>query len=159
MKAFLGRLFRGVPLPIARTLVGLLHPSFNISVVGLFFARDGKVLILRHVYRHSYPWGLPAGFLKAGEDPAIAMAREVKEEIGLDVSVERVIAAHPVRRRHMEIVVLGRADSTQAMQPNYEIFEGAFVAVEDFPADMMPSQQAMARRFKASAAPSLKTQA
>ena len=128
MKAFLARLFAAVPRPVTRAVVGLLNARFNISVVGVFFAADGRVLILRHVYRRQYAWGLPAGFVLPGETPAEAAVREVKEETGLDVVVARLIAVHPVRPRHMEVVVAGTVDAAQVIHPSHEIFEGAFVA-------------------------------
>ena len=158
VKSVLARLFRAIPLPIARAIVGLLHTRFNVTVAGVFFAADGRVLILRHVYRHRYPWGLPAGFLDAGEVPEAAMAREVKEEIGLEVKVARVFAVHLIRPRHMEVVVVGTVDAGQVLRPNHEIFEGAFVSPNALPADMMPSQCEIVRRAVA-APPSLRTEA
>ena len=146
MKTVLARLFRAIPLPIARIIVGILHARFNITVAGVFFTADGRVLILKHVYRHRYPWGLPAGFLDAGEVPEVALAREVKEEVGLDVKVECVLTAHLIRPRHMEVVVVGTVDARQIPRPNHEIFEAAFVAPNGLPADMMPSQAAIVRR-------------
>lgn len=149
MKMLLAALFRVAPLPLARFVVGLFNTRFNISVVGVFFTPDEKVLILRHVYRRRYQWGLPAGFLNAGETPAEAAVREVKEEIGLDVEVVRVHAVHPVRPRHMEVVVVGTVAQGQAMRPNHEIFEGAFVAPDVLPNGMMPSQAAMVQAARA----------
>ena len=153
MKTLLARLFRAIPLPIARAVVGALHTRFNVTVAGVFFSADGKVLILRHVFRHAYPWGLPAGFLDAGEIPEAAMVREVKEEIGLDVKVNRIFAVHLIRPRHMEVVVVGTADARQPLKPNHEIFEGAFVAADALPADMMPSQREIVRRAVAPSHP------
>ena len=149
MKALLAALFRAAPLPLARFVIGLFNTRFNISVVGVFFSPDGKVLILRHVFRRRYQWGLPAGFLNAGETPAEGAVREVKEEIGLEVEVTRVHAVQPVGPRHMEVVVVGTVAKDQAMRPNHEIFEGAFVAPDALPDGMMPSQAAMVRAARA----------
>ena len=154
----LARLFRTIPLPLVRGLVSLLNARFNISVVGVFFTADSKVLILRHVYRRKYPWGLPAGFLMAGETPAEAAVREVKEEAGLDVTVDRILAIHPIRPQLMEVVVAGTCDGPQAVRPGHEIFEGKFVAPGDLPPDMMPSQSDMVARAT-KRPPALKTEA
>ena len=115
-------------------------------MVGVFFDAAGRALVLRHVFRKRHPWSLPAGFLMAGETPEAGAVREVKEETGLDVAVTRILAVHPVRPRHMEVVVIGSVDARQTIRPNAENFEGCFVAPDALPADMIPSQAALVRR-------------
>jgi len=159
MKTLLSRLFRALPGPVTRFVVGRLNTRFNVSVAGVFFSADGRVLVLRHVFRRQYPWGLPAGFLKAGETPAQAIVREVKEETGLDVTVTRLLAFHALRGRHLEAIVVGRADAGQAIRPSAEIFEGTFVAPGNLPEGMMPSQAQWVRRALDSLSPSLVAEA
>lgn len=58
------------------------HPG---SVVLLPIPAPGKIILIRQ-YRYTidrWIWELPAGSLKAGEDPDKAAARECEEEIGL----------------------------------------------------------------------------
>ncbi|MGE3274701.1 MAG: NUDIX hydrolase [Vicinamibacterales bacterium] len=58
------------------------HPG---SVVLLPVPEPGRIILIRQ-YRYTldrYIWELPAGSLKAGEDPERAAARECEEEIGL----------------------------------------------------------------------------
>jgi len=158
LKSLLATLFRLSPLPLARWVIRLANTRFNITVVGVFFARDGRVLVLRHVFRRRYPWGLPAGFLVAGETPEAAAVREVKEETGLDVRVQRILAVHPVLPRMMEVVVVGRVDSSQAITPSHEIFEGEFCAPDALPDELMPSHREWVRRAGAPS-PALSTEA
>ncbi len=44
-----------------------------------------KILLLKHTYRDKYPWGIPSGWLKRGEQPMEALQREIKEETGMVV--------------------------------------------------------------------------
>ena len=58
------------------------HPG---SVVLLPIPEPGKIILIRQ-YRYTidrWIWELPAGSLKAGEDPDAAAARECEEELGL----------------------------------------------------------------------------
>ncbi len=49
---------------------------------------DGKVLLVRNLGR----WWLPGGRVEAGETFAVAAAREVPEETGIEVDLEGVVA-------------------------------------------------------------------
>ncbi len=71
------------------------HPG---SVVLLPIPDPGRVILIRQ-YRWSidqWIWELPAGSLKAGEEPSAAAARECEEEIGLvPGKVERLRSYYP----------------------------------------------------------------
>src|SRR6188472_1495922 len=71
------------------------HPG---SVVLLPIPGPGTIILVRQ-YRYTidrWIWELPAGSLKAGEDPALAAARECEEEIALvPKSVRRMRSFYP----------------------------------------------------------------
>jgi 8-oxo-dGTP diphosphatase len=55
--------------------------------------RDGDGLLLaRHA--HSGLWSLIGGAVEPGEDPAEAVAREVREEIGCAITVSGIVGAY-----------------------------------------------------------------
>jgi 8-oxo-dGTP diphosphatase len=58
----------------------------------------GKILFVERVMepRQGY-WTLPAGFVDAGEDPAQAAVREVKEETNLDIRDLELLGILPVK--------------------------------------------------------------
>jgi ADP-ribose pyrophosphatase YjhB (NUDIX family) len=53
--------------------------------------RDGRILMARHQRsEHSY-WVLPGGEIEPGEEAVVAAVREVLEETGLEIRVERLL--------------------------------------------------------------------
>lgn len=62
---------------------------------------SGDVLLLRHSYGPDV-WSLPGGGVEPGEDPEVAIRREIKEELGLTLgkvealgTLEEVVARSP----------------------------------------------------------------
>lgn len=146
MKKLLSLIYRRTPAWLTRFLLRNVNTTFSIGAAGVFFAADGTVLIQRHVYRHRYPWGLPSGFLNAGETPEAGAVRELKEEVGLDGHAEQVIGVYHIHPRHLEFAVKGTVDRAQLPRLSHEIFELAFVSPDALPDAMPPDQKAMVRR-------------
>jgi 8-oxo-dGTP diphosphatase len=66
----------------------------KIRVVGAMIDRDGRYLITQRSPRASLPllWEFPGGRVEEGETDEAALARELREEMGIEVEVaERVI--------------------------------------------------------------------
>ncbi len=58
---------------------------------------DDRVLLVQPTYKPT--WELPGGVVEAGESPAACAAREVREELGLDLPIGRLLVVDwlPVR--------------------------------------------------------------
>ncbi len=59
---------------------------------------EGKILVVRHSYRPGY--SLPGGQIKKNEAPASAAARELSEEVGIQVDPERLVPVYEDRSGH-----------------------------------------------------------
>ncbi len=75
--------------------VHLLIPRQHVGVVGALFNETGQVLLVEHVFRPHFPWGLPGGWIDRGEDPAVAVQREFAEELGLEIVVKQLLLCRP----------------------------------------------------------------
>lgn len=62
----------------------------NITVVGAMIERDGKYLITQRKPTATLPllWEFPGGRVEMGESDAEALARELREEMHIDVEVD-----------------------------------------------------------------------
>jgi 8-oxo-dGTP pyrophosphatase MutT (NUDIX family) len=77
--------YRRLPVDARRGVVRLLNPTYTVGSLALIERDDGRILLIRQVYRRN--WGLPGGMLKRNEAPADAAVREVAEEVGLAIEV------------------------------------------------------------------------
>jgi ADP-ribose pyrophosphatase YjhB (NUDIX family) len=66
----------------------------------------GLVLIRRKVNPGAGMWALPGGFIEGFEKPAEAAAREVLEETGLAVEIDRVLGAFGARPGVNQVIFL-----------------------------------------------------
>jgi 8-oxo-dGTP pyrophosphatase MutT (NUDIX family) len=62
-------------------------PTMFAAAAALFTSADGRVLLVKPNYRDH--WSLPGGILEHGEPPHEGCRREVKEELGLDITPGR----------------------------------------------------------------------
>jgi 8-oxo-dGTP diphosphatase len=80
-----------------------VHQAFRMQRVAAYalVQRDDAVLLTRFSERgfHTGQWGLPGGGIEHGETPREAVAREVKEETGLDCEVGEAVTIDDVRVR------------------------------------------------------------
>lgn len=68
------------------------YPSRPVVAVGAIVVKAGKVLLVRRRQDPSRGlWSLPGGAVKGGEGLREAVAREVKEECGIDIAVGQVV--------------------------------------------------------------------
>ena len=65
-------------------------PTLFGAAAALFTDEAGRVLLVKPNYRDH--WSLPGGILEHGEPPHVACAREVAEEIGLEIEPGPLLA-------------------------------------------------------------------
>ncbi len=69
------------------------HPATKFATPrlasGALFVDQDKILLVRKTYGNQ--WDIPGGYVDRGESPASACEREVREELGLDRTVTRLL--------------------------------------------------------------------
>src|SRR5260370_35968593 len=98
----LRNLLGAIWLRLRRTLRGWGMPAtptrFTVTAAGLVFNDQGEVLLLKHLFRPGSGWGLPGGFIEAGEQPREALRRELREEIGLELEELQIFETRAFKR-------------------------------------------------------------
>jgi len=128
-----------MPRSCRRWLTRRFQTSFTVSAAGVITNENGEVLLLNHVLRPDSGWGLPGGFLEAGEQPEAAFRREIREETGLDLSGVSLVRARTLGR-HIEIIFAAKAIGEPVVKSR-EIIELGWFGLGDTPAEMSRDQQ------------------
>lgn len=96
-----------MPKPRFKRKPGQSIPTTRVSVVVI---DDNRILLVRHRKGTRQYWVLPGGRLEYGEAFSECAVRELREETGLDVQVERFLfiseAIAPDRSRHIVNIYL-----------------------------------------------------
>jgi 8-oxo-dGTP diphosphatase len=122
------------------------HARFTVTAGAIVFNDSGQVLLLKHRFRAGSGWGLPGGFLEAGEQPLDALRRELREEIGMEIEDVEVFATRSFRRpQQVEILFLCRANGS-AQPLNMEIERAEWFSLKSMPDGLPKDQRVLVER-------------
>lgn len=105
------------------------------------FDREGRVFLVRHTYLPG--WALPGGGVDRGETTVQAAKREAREEGNLEMTGPlRLVGIYfnrAERRDHVAFYECRSAFQTAPRQPDYEIAESGFFALDALPETTTPA--------------------
>ncbi len=124
----------------------------KLVVAGLIVGSDGRVLISQRRADQALPlqWEFPGGKVEPGEAPVAALARELREELGVEVEVGRIwdvlFHAYP----DFDLVMLVYACRVVAGEPRpVEVAQVAWVAPGQLSAwDILPADRPLVDRLE-----------
>ena len=143
MRRFALTIFRLLPTRLRIIIVSVIAPSFTVGAL-VVLTRGDEVLLLRQ--RHHSAWSLPGGLLGRGEAPAVCVVREVREELGVAVSVPALPAAVLVEGTRIDIVfITDWVYGDDAVVPHdVEVLEGRWFTRATLPPITGPTVRALA---------------
>ena len=125
-------LFKILPKNIQLFIMRLLQNQFLVGVTGVILNDKNEVLLFKHTYRQ-HSWSLPGGYLKAGEHPAEALEREIKEESALVVSVDEMLKTRTDRDgSRLDMCFVGVFIGGE-FTPSHEVSEYGFFSQDAMP--------------------------
>jgi NAD+ diphosphatase len=108
---------------------GFVFYDNPLPVVAALVEHEGQVLLVRNKGWPEKWFGLMAGFLERGETPQAGVLRELKEELGLEGEVVRLIGVYAFLERN-EIILAYHLTATGTVVLGEEIAEVRSIPAE-----------------------------
>ena len=146
LKRFLGSIFRFTPLPLRRLFSRAMNARFSATAGAVVIDERGRLLLLKHVFRSGSGWGIPGGFIRAGEQPEEAMRRELREEVGLELGRAEIAFIRTLKStQQIEIIFCCRPEG-QALPQSVEVERAAWFPLQALPETLSEDQRRLIER-------------
>jgi len=129
------------------SLLKILNTRYLVGAAVVVLDKENRILVLKHTYTYPNYWGLPGGWLEGGEEIETMIVRELMEETGFEIRIDRIINAVAIPDRHqVEVHYLCQYLSGE-FRSCAEISDYRFVSKEDLPEDLSVRHRAMIARL------------
>lgn len=139
--------WRHAPRFARRFSMRVTQARFTVTAAAIIFDSQGRVLLLKHRFRSGSGWGIPGGFLEAGEQPLEGLQRELREEIGLELEAAEIFKARTFKKpRQIEIIFHGHTRDTASPQSS-EIKKAGWFALDLLPPGLPEDQRLLIKQM------------
>jgi ADP-ribose pyrophosphatase YjhB (NUDIX family) len=141
IKRILLKIWRVLPLWLQVALSRIIRPLFQVFAAAVILNEDKNMLLVKSTYNRFHPWGFPGGSLEYGEHPEEAVIREMLEETGLNIRIERLLLVNSWRPDRVGMYYLCRITGG-TFYPSDEVSEFAYFSLDNLP-DVRPLDREM----------------
>lgn len=114
------------------------YPTAKVDIRGLVLSTDKKILMVKE--SSDGKWSLPGGWADIGYSPKETAIKEVKEEAGLDVKVERLLAVfdkskhpHPAEDLYVYKMVFYCTALSSELKKGHDVLDVDWFFFDDLP--------------------------
>ncbi|NTU55512.1 MAG: NUDIX domain-containing protein, partial [Anaerolineales bacterium] len=135
-KILLLKIWRIFPAWLQAVASRIIRPLFQVFAAAVILDPQGRILLVKLTYQRIHPWGLPGGSLEYGETPEEGIRREVREETGWEIEIERLLFVKTWTPDRIGLYYVCRILDGE-FQPSDEVSEFGYFGLKDLP-DVRP---------------------
>jgi len=136
MKRFLLKIWKLFPAWLQQIASRIIRPLFQVFSAAVIFDDQKRIFLVKLTYQRFHPWGMPGGGLEYGETGIEAVIREVWEETGLNVEVEKLLLNKTFQPDKFAMYYLCTIKNG-VFQPSDEVCEYGYFTLDKLP-DVRP---------------------
>jgi ADP-ribose pyrophosphatase YjhB (NUDIX family) len=144
-KDIVGKIWKKTPRRLRLRIIRTTQKTFTVSAGALVTNSRNEILLLDHVLRPKSGWGIPGGFMNHGEQPEQTVAREIMEEVGLEITNIKLLRVRTVGR-HIEILFSAEAEGEPEVLSR-EIKSAGWFVIDKIPDEMSQAQKFIIENF------------
>ena len=145
MKVLLLQIWRVLPLWLQIILSRIIRPLFQVFAAAVIFDQQKRIFLVKVTYQRFHPWGIPGGGLEYGETSEDAVIREVWEETGLTVQIEKLLMNKTFSPDKFAMYYLCTVKDG-VFQPSDEVSEYGYFSPDSLP-DIRPRDYALIKEI------------
>jgi ADP-ribose pyrophosphatase YjhB (NUDIX family) len=114
------------------------YPTAKVDIRGLVLSPDKKILFVKE--SSDGKWSLPGGWADVGHSPKETIIKEVKEETGLDIVAQKLLAVfdkrkhdHPPQPFYVYKMVFYCTPISVEIRKGFDILDAQYFAIESLP--------------------------
>jgi ADP-ribose pyrophosphatase YjhB (NUDIX family) len=146
LKKLLGIIFRRTPTSLRRFHARAFNDQFSVTSGAVIFNSEKRLLLLKHVFRPGSGWGIPGGFIKAGEQPETAVRRELMEEVGLELKTVEVAFVRTLNRIQQVEILFNCTSDGEAQPKSVEVESVGWFHLDELPKELSQDQHHLIKR-------------
>ncbi len=140
LNKLLGAIWRRTPVSLKRWTMRRTNARFLVTAGAIITDDRGELLLLKHRFRPGSGWGIPGGYINAGEQPEEALRRELREEVGLQIEKIELFEIRAFAKPQQVEIIFRCQAAGNPDRLNYEIEKAQWFSLENLPSQLPEDQ-------------------